>query len=121
VRGLGAGMTAVFVLSAAVQWNDPDPYGWIGFYLLAGVSALGLALGRAWRVVEFLALVASALVVVALLPSLETARVEAFTSFKMRSSDDELVRELVGAAVALVWTSGLVWRRQRARRAARTA
>lgn len=30
-----------FVLCAAVQWNDPDPIRWMGFYLVAAVLAGG--------------------------------------------------------------------------------
>ena len=55
----------------------------------------------------------AAAVVVALLPTLGSARVEAFTSFRMKSSGDEGVRELVGAAIALAWMIALVWRRWR--------
>ena len=33
-------MGLLFVLSATVQINDPDPLPWVGFYLLAGSTCL---------------------------------------------------------------------------------
>ena len=118
MRVLAAIMTLVFVFAAAVQWNDPDPARWIAFYLLAAAGALGVALGRGWRAVEIAAAVAAAGVVIALAPSLPGARVEAFTSYHMKSGEDEVVRELVGAGIALVWSLGLVVRSFRSTRRA---
>jgi hypothetical protein len=120
VRALAWLMTGVLLFAAAVQWNDPDPLLWIAFYGLAAAASLGAALarvGRAWRALELVAVGVSAVVVARLAPSLAGARLEAVTSFQMRSSDDELVRELVGAAIALVWTGTLAvhrWRRDAA-------
>ena len=41
--GIGA-MGTLMVLSAAVQYNDPDPYPWIALYLAAAVTVLFLFL-----------------------------------------------------------------------------
>jgi hypothetical protein len=110
-------MTALFVLAAAVQWNDPDPVRWIAFYALAAGASLGTALGRAWPVVELAAAGSAAVVVVLLLlPAIgpgASPRIGALTSFRMERPEDELVRELAGAAIALVWTAALVVRRRR--------
>ncbi len=39
-------LATLFLLFAVVQYNDPDPWGWMGLYaLVAGVSAFA-ALGR---------------------------------------------------------------------------
>jgi hypothetical protein len=40
------GLAALFLLAAGVQFNDPDPLYWVLVYGLAGVAALGMALGR---------------------------------------------------------------------------
>ena len=116
MRALGAAATALFVFAAGVQWNDPDPLRWIGFYGLAAAASLGLVLDRAWRALEIAAALLAAGVVLALAPALSRARLEAFTSFHMKSSGDELVRELGGAAIVLVWSCALVIRRARLRR-----
>lgn len=116
MRVLGATMAALFVLSIAVQWNDPDPLPWMGFYGLAAVSALGVAFersGRAWRGLEWATLLLALAVVVGLAPSLGDARSEAFTSFRMRAAADEAPREWVGAAIVLAWAGVAVgWRRR---------
>lgn len=46
-RALDALMTALFVLSAAVQYNDPDPVEWMAIYLACAWVALRSALGHA--------------------------------------------------------------------------
>ena len=118
LRLLAGLMTVLFGLSAAAQWNDPDPLGWIAFYLLAGVTSLGATLGRAWRLLERVTAGVAAAVVLALAPALTGARTEAFTSLRMESPDDELAREVAGAAIALAWAAGLTIRRQRLRASA---
>ena len=110
-------MTALFLLAAGVQWNDPDPLRWVGFYGLAAASSLGLTLDRAWRVLELATALLAIVVVLTLAPALTSARVEAFTSFQMQCSGDEQVRELLGASIVLVWSAALVIRRARLRRA----
>ena len=39
-RMVRTAMGLLFVLSATVQINDPDPLPWVGFYLLAGSTCL---------------------------------------------------------------------------------
>jgi hypothetical protein len=116
MRALAWSMTALFALAAAVQWNDPDPLRWVAFYLLAACASLGIALGRTWSALEIASAGSSAVVVaILLLPALgpgASPRIEAFTSFRMRSPADEQVRELAGAAIALGWSATLVARRR---------
>ena len=110
-------MTALLLIAAGVQWNDPDPLRWVGFYGLAAASSLGLVLDREWHVLEFATALLAAVVVLSLVPALMDARIEAVTSFQMKSSGDELVRELMGAGIVLAWASVLVIRRARLWRA----
>ena len=112
-------MVGVFVLSAAVQWNDPDPLLWIAFYCFAALTALAaLAGARALRTLETgLAIVALGTVVV-LTPALGEARLEAVTSIEMKSSEDEEVRELGGAAIVLFFAATMRFRRWRMARPA---
>jgi hypothetical protein len=46
LRGLHGLFAAAFALSAAVQWNDPDPLPWIGIYGAALVLSLLAVSGR---------------------------------------------------------------------------
>lgn len=113
-------MAGVFVLSAAVQWNDPDPLLWIAFYGFAALTAsAALAGARALRTLEIGLAVVALGAVVALTPALREARLEAVTSIEMKSSKDEEVRELGGAAIVLAFAATMRLRRWRiARRAA---
>ena len=110
-------MCAVFVLSAIVQLNDPDPLLWIVLYgaaaLLAGAAATG-------RIPFWPNAVATAVFVVLTfwwLPSLSDARSQAFTEFKMVDQSDEEPRETVGLAVCAGWSAvqaAYAWRRRAA-------
>jgi hypothetical protein len=42
-------MAALFLVSAAVQYNDPSPWGWVALYLSAAVATSLLAAGRRHR------------------------------------------------------------------------
>ena len=113
MRAAAGVMALVFAFAAAVQWNDPDPLAWIAFYLLLAAASLGRTLGWAWARIEGAAALMGGIVVVRLAPALADARSEAFTSFHMRSSEDELVRELGGAALGLGWSLVLLLYRLR--------
>ncbi|WP_422084118.1 transmembrane 220 family protein [Ulvibacterium sp.] len=43
---LGWVFGALFVVSAVVQYNDPDPWTWIFIYSVAALVSFGFALGR---------------------------------------------------------------------------
>jgi len=109
-------MAALFGLSLAVQWNDPDPLRWMVAYGiaagLAGAAAAGYLPYRlnAAAFVLFLALVALTL------PGLVDARRESFTSFQMRTASDEEPREVVGLALCAVWSGVQTWAARRGRR-----
>ena len=97
-------MCAVFVASTAVQWNDPDPLAWIGLYGLAALLAAAAAAGRVPLVPNAAAFVLFVGLTALWLPSLESARPEAFTSFQMKESRDEEPRETIGLALCAVWS-----------------
>lgn len=105
-RLAAAVMTALFVVSAALQWNDPDPAYWIAIY---GVSAL-LAARAAQRQLPFVpnvaALVVFALLALRALPDLLGARSSAFTQWEMRDAGAEAAREAGGLWICALW-SGL--------------
>jgi len=98
-------MCGVFLLSVAVQWNDPDPHLWMPIYGLAAALAGMAAAGRlplwpnAAALGVFLALFAL------WAPSLVGARHEAFESFHMLAPEDEAPREAGGLALCALWSA----------------
>jgi uncharacterized membrane protein YfcA len=108
-------MAALFAISIAVQWNDPDPLSWMAIYgvaaALAGAAAAGYLPFRlnAAALVLFLALF------FIWLPSLADARGEAFQSFQMRAAIDEEPREAVGLALCALWSGIQTWAARRSR------
>lgn len=104
------GMAALFLVGAVVQWNDPDPWAWIGAYAagagLSSAAARGVRLPSAHLAVAVLyglwfATIASSLI---------GAPQEAFTSFEMQATSHEEPREAVGLALLCGWNALLAWR-----------
>lgn len=105
LRGAAVAPCALFLLSVAVQYNDPDPWLWMPLYGLAAWLAGLCAAGRLplWPNAAALALYVVLLGLWA--PSLLGARREAFTSFEMRAAADEEPREAVGLALCAAWSA----------------
>lgn len=115
-RLLAALMCGVFLLSAAVQWNDPDPWLWMPLYgLAAALAALGAA-GRLplWPNAAALVLFLGFFAFWA--PSLLGARRDAFAHWRMQSSADEAAREAGGLALCAAWSTVQTVLARRARR-----
>jgi len=104
-------MAAVFALAVAVQWNDPDPLGWMLIYGAAAAVSACAALGVSLPRTALALAIAYAAAALYLVPAILSSDLGAYTSFKMRSSDDEVARECVGLILCAVWM-GVVWRRQ---------
>jgi hypothetical protein len=108
-------MCALFLLSVAVQYNDPDPWLWMPLYgLAAALAGLG-ALGRFPLGPNAAALALFVGLFALWVPSLLVARREAFTSFAMRASGDEEPREAVGLGLCAAWSAVqtlAAWRRR---------
>jgi len=99
--------TALFLLSASLQWNDPDPARWIAGYLVAAGLSLAGSFGRVPVVPNAAAALAFAAWFATLAASLPNAPSEAFTSFHMQAASHEEPREAVGLLIAAVWTAAL--------------
>ena len=107
VRILSGFFCALFVVAAAVQWNDPDPLLWIMGYLLAAILSAGLAWGRTWTGANAGAAVFFALWFATLAPSLMQAEQAAFETFEMSEARHEEPREAVGVGLAAGWCAAL--------------
>ncbi|HJO02674.1 MAG TPA: transmembrane 220 family protein [Acidobacteriota bacterium] len=101
--GLGV-MAAVFLLSAAVQYNDPDPLAWMVIYLAATAVSLA-ALGAIPVTRVAIAVAAAALIWTAtLLPAVARTSLPAlFESWEMMSADVEEGREVGGLLLVVGW------------------
>ncbi len=111
MRWLSILMAAVFALAAAVQWNDPDPTVWIALY--CGAAAVSLAAAANYYYAPRIALLLFLIYAAGTLytfPAVLSSDFSAYTSFKMRSTDDEVARECIGLALCAGWTFYL-WRR----------
>lgn len=105
-RALNGVMAVLFALSAAVQFNDPDPVRWVIVYALAALLSARVAFGRPAYVpgAAVLALVAIAwaattFVQADAMPSLG----DLFEFTTMRTSNVEFVRETLGLAIVAGW------------------
>ena len=119
-RAVSAVLALLYLFSAAVQYNDPDPVRWMAIYLAAAVVCAAHALRPMTAVPG--AIVAAAALIWALiwtpdalktLPSFGDA-----TKFQMMAPGVEEVRELLGLLIVVAGTGGLALRaRLRSRRA----
>ncbi|HEU4427223.1 MAG TPA: transmembrane 220 family protein [Myxococcota bacterium] len=98
-------MATLFVVSAALQWNDPDPAYWIAIYGVAALLAARAAQGQLPIAPNVAALAVFALLALRALPNLLGARAEAFTHWKMTAASDELAREAGGLALCAAWSA----------------
>jgi hypothetical protein len=106
-------MTGVFVVSAGLQWNDPDPAYWIAVYGVSAILAARATQGQLPLAPNLVALLAYALLAVRALPDLLAAREAAFTHWHMLEPRDEVAREAGGLGVCALWSAlqtALAWR-----------
>jgi hypothetical protein len=106
-RAAAAGMSALFALSVAVQWNDPDPLYWMGLYGIALVLAAQAAFGRLPLVPNVAALALFAVLAARALPQLLASREEAFSHWHMLAAEDEVAREAGGLLLCALWSAAL--------------
>jgi hypothetical protein len=119
LRALAAVLCGLFLLSAGVQVNDPDPALWVALYGLAAVLAALCAAGRLPFWPNLAALVLFLTLFLAWSPTLFGARSEAFTSFEMRAAGDEEPREAIGLLLCAGWSTVqtfAAWRRSTLKR-----
>jgi hypothetical protein len=107
-RGLriaAGAMTALFVVSAAVQWNDPDPAYWIAIYGVAALLSARAAQGQLPLAPNAVACVVFSALALRALPDLLGAREQAFTHWHMLAARDEVAREAGGLSICAVWSA----------------
>jgi hypothetical protein len=97
-------MLIMFVFSAAVQINDPDPVAWIGIYLAAAAVCAFEIKRKAPRwapaVVALIALVWSGYIA---MRARDVPISALFAEWEMRNVRVEEAREMYGLAILAVW------------------
>jgi hypothetical protein len=104
-------MALVFAVSAAVQYNDPDPVQWIAIYGIAAVVCIA-ALRRPVR-----AAFPAAIAIVALVWALSLAPIvigmSAAEIFQLHSGAGEEGREMYGLLIVTAWMATLAFMARR--------
>lgn len=104
-----------FLLSAAVQYNDPDPVRWTAIYAAAAALCLAQWLTVLPRRVPAALLVVCLAWIGSLLPKVVGAVSvsEVFDSITMRTRAVEEAREIGGLLLVALWSAVLAYRRRR--------
>lgn len=99
-------MAALFGLSAALQYNDPDPLSWIAIYAAAAAVCVLWGLRRAtWPLAVPLAVITAVWIAVLLpdvLGHIELA--DLFLRMSEKGGRVEIGREIGGLLIVLAWT-----------------
>ena len=102
-------MILVFVASAWVQYNDPDPIPWMLMYTAAAFLCVGWTRGwlsRWWFVGAAVASLLAALVVVSAAP-VGVDVWSAVGDWQMNASGSEIIRETGGLLLVATWMAVL--------------
>lgn len=102
-----------YLLSALVQFNDPDPLVWVALYVAAAAMCIAWFRRRLPRWAPTLLLVVSLVWIGTLLPALGQASLDdIFASVSMRTRAVEEAREVGGLALVAIWSAVLMHRRR---------
>ena len=102
-----------YLLSAAVQFNDPDALIWIAIYLAAAVMCFARWRRRLPKWLAPLLLAISLVWIGSLLPSIvgKVSPAEIVESISMQTRAVEEAREIGGLLLVAIWAGVLSWRR----------
>ncbi|MGI8784119.1 MAG: transmembrane 220 family protein [Acidobacteriota bacterium] len=105
-------MTICFLLSAAVQYNDPDPIGWGLIYGAAALACMAALAGRLHWIVPAVIAAAALVWALTILPRVTLQSLGGmFESIDMISYGVEEAREAVGLLIVAGWMTVLAWKR----------
>ena len=117
--GVALALTSLFallcVISAALQYNDPDPLRWIALYLAAGAAAVVVAWQpRAWAaplVVAVIAAVWAGLLWAGVVDTVETS--DLWKKMSEKGGKVEEMREAGGLSLVVIGGGLAAWRARR--------
>lgn len=90
----------IFILSAAVQYNDPDPWVWIGLYLVPAFLCYHKSKKKGERLMYFIVGLVYFLWAVELFPNQWEGLM--FNELSMKTMNIELARESLGLGICAV-------------------
>jgi glucan phosphoethanolaminetransferase (alkaline phosphatase superfamily) len=102
-----------YPLSAAVQYNDPDPWSWVALYLAAALMCIAWFRKRLRRWYAPVLLLISLVWIGTLLPAVagKVTLPELFESLSMRTRSIEEAREIGGLLLVAIWSAVLMHRK----------
>lgn len=103
-----------FLLSAAVQYNDPDPLAWMAIYLAAAGMCIAEFANRQPRWLPGLLVAVTLVWIISLLPNIigKVSWAEVLESISMKSQAVEEAREIGGLSIVLTWALCLLTRQR---------
>lgn len=120
-KGLNCLMTAAFLFSVAVQYNDPGPVRWMAIYGAAAIVCVLAITGRGrWMLpaaVGLIALIWASTLAPAVIGKVRFG--ELFEAFEMKDERVEVAREMGGLLIVAFWmavASVVFWRQRAARK-----
>ena len=114
---------ALFLLGAAVQYNDPDPLRWAAIYFAAAAACMLAAFGRGhWALPAAVGVVAAAWAAT-LAPSVlgKVVPSELVGAWEMKDARVEVGREMYGLLIIAAWMAVLAFTHLRRRTGRSTA
>ena len=107
----------IYLLCAAVQYNDPDGMVWAAMYLAAAAMCTLQFRRNPPRWLAPVLVAISVAWIAALLPNIigQVSIQEIFASISMRTRAVEEAREIGGLSLVILWAA-VLWHRQRATR-----
>jgi hypothetical protein len=99
----------LFLLGAAVQYNDPDPLSWVLVYVAASIASFARAVGRLPRAVPAVVGVCALAWAATLAPEVLSrgAFINMFGAWEMANTGIEISREFWGLIIVAAWMAAL--------------
>lgn len=115
-------MLMAFILSAFVQYNDPDPINWIAIYGMAALTCFIFIVSTiSWIVpalIGALALIWAGYLLPSLIENQDTVPLSANINFtEMKTYGTELIREIGGLLIVVCWMGVLSFKKYAADKA----
>jgi hypothetical protein len=107
MRAVAVVMCLLFLFSAGLQWNDPDPVRWMALYGAAAVASALCALGRSHAHLSLCIALAAVMWAGVLVPEWlgnPSAISHILDDWEMHDPGVEVSRELLGLLIVVAWT-----------------
>jgi hypothetical protein len=108
-------MAVLFLLSAAVQYNDPDPIQWMAIYGVSAAACVAAVRGSLPRPYPAAVAIVALVWALSLAPSV-VGVMPARDIFQLRSGAGEEGREMYGLLIVTAWMTLLAFTAHRRRR-----